>query len=194
MASEPLYGDPANNALIWSKYAVLFGALAATIPTANAAFTLNDSVGPVVNQWDPIGSLDTDAPFDSGQETITSQDHSAAGLGVYGTSFRDQKEVITFTAKETRLVTLGIMYDGSGLTNTSGTIAGTLKFRDPSKTFLVAFQRSNALKMERRISKAFAQIGSITRNSQNDEGTVTVAVNVFPNASNQILSYYLGPN
>jgi hypothetical protein len=192
MATEPLYGDPANKAQVWSKYAVLLGGLTATIPATNVAFTLNDPVVPTTGQWDPIGALDTDAPFDAGSETITATDHSAAGLGVYAVSYRDQKEIVNFTAKETRLVTLGIIYDASGVTNTAGNLAGTLKLRDPSKTYRAAFQRENATLMERRITKNYAYIESITRNTQNDESTFTVALAIVPTSLSEIYTYYLG--
>jgi hypothetical protein len=172
---------------------VLFGALAATVPATNAAFTLNDPTVPTTGQWDPIGALDEDNPFDSGAETLTSTDHGAAGLGIYNTSFKDQKEVVTFTAKETRLVTLGILYDASGLTLTGSNLAGTLALRDPTKTFLAAFHRQNAAGlMERRISKNYAYIDSITRNAGNDETTYTIAVCIVPNVSKQLYAYYLG--
>lgn len=194
MAAEPLYGNPPVNAPVWSKYAVLFGALAATIPTGPAAFTLNDTVGPVVNQWDPMGALDADAPFDAGAESLTSTDHSAAGpWGVYATSFKDQKEVITFTMKETRLTTLSVLYNTAGLTLTSGNLAGSLALRDPTKKFLAAFHRQNAAGLiERRISKNYAYIDSITRNAGNDETTYTVGVAIVPDTSFNLYTYYLG--
>ena len=88
MAVKPLYGDPANSAPVWSKYAVLLGSLTATTPTTNTAFTLNDPGAgtPVTTQWDPVGSLDDDSPMDNGEESIDSTDHSAAGFGVYATT------------------------------------------------------------------------------------------------------------
>lgn len=197
MATEPLFGNPAANALVFSQYAVLFGALAATIPTGSAAFTLNDTVGPVVNQWDPMGTLDPDNPMDDGVESLTSTDHAGAGPnGVYATSFKDQKEVRTFTMKEKRLTTLGVLYNTSGLTLTSGNLAGTLKLRDPTKTFLVAFHRANASgKVERYISKNYAYIDSITRNAGNDENTFTVGVAIVPDSTTTpagLYTYYLG--
>lgn len=194
MATKPLYGDPAANALVWSKYAVLLGSLTATIPATNVAFTLNDPLAgtPVTAQWDPVGALDSDSPFDDGAESIDSNDHSAAGFGVYATTYKNQKETRTFIAKETTLVTLGLLYDASGITDTSGTLAGTLKRRDPSETFRIAFQRENATLVERYISKNFAYIDSISRRFGNDESMREVTVVIAPNADNELYNYYRG--
>jgi hypothetical protein len=195
MATAPLFGNPAGKARVWSKYAVLFGGLTADIPVHPAAFTLNDPTAgtPVTDQWDPIGALTEDNPFDDGVETINSTDHTAAGFGVYATTYSGQKEVITFNAKETTLVTLGIIYDGSDLVEAGGAISGTLKQRDPSKKFLVAFHRENATEMERRTSKDHAYIDSITRQSGNNETVCQVSVVIVPSADNELYDYYLGP-
>lgn len=200
MATEPLYGNPAVNAPVWSKYAVLFGAIGATIPTGPAAFVLNDPTAgtPVTGQWDPMGTLDPDNPFDSGVESLQASDHAGAlPNGIYATSFKDQKEVLTFTMKETRLVTLGVLYDTSGITVASGNLSGTLKLRDPTKKFLIAFHRQNAAGLiERRISKNYAYIAdAITRNQGNDETTYTVPVAIVPDSTTTpagLYTYYLG--
>lgn len=195
MATKPLFGDPATQAPVWSKYAVLLGSLTATNPTAAAAFTLNDPTAtvPVTTEWDPVGALDSDTPFDDGVESLDSSDHSAAGFGVYLTTYKNQKEVITFTAKETTLITLGILYDASGVTDTSGTLAGTLKRRDPTETFKIAFHRENATLIERRISKNFAYIDSISRSFGNDESMRAVTVVIAPSATNELYLYWKGP-
>src|SRR5690242_8790716 len=162
MATEPLFGAPATKAKVWSKYAVLLGSLTATIPDHPAAFILNNPSGtPVTTEWDPVGALVEDNPFDDGAESINPQPHTAAGFGRYATTYTDQTEVITFSAKETRLVTLGIIYDASGLSEASGAISGTLKQRDPLKKFLIGFHRENDTECERRVSKGFATIDSI---------------------------------
>lgn len=193
MATAPLFGDPAAKAPVWSKYAVLLGALTADVPAGNAAFTLNNPTGtPVTDQWDPVGALDSDNPFDDGAESITSTDHTAAGFGVYATTYKDQKETITFTAKETTLVTLGLSYDVSDLAEASGNITGTLKRRDPSEKFLIAFHRENATQCERRISKNFAYIDSISRAFGNDESMRTVTVVIVPNSDDELYDYYFG--
>lgn len=190
--SEPFFGDPAANAPVWSKYAVLLGSTTATIPTGNAAFTLNDDPTPT-DQWDPVGALDSDNPFDNGEETVDSTDHSAAGFGVYATTFKNAKEVVTFIAKETTLVTLGILYDASGVTDNGTTISGTLKRRDYTKRYRAAFHRENGTHCERRISKNYATIDSITRDASNDESLYTVSLLIVPTADDELFSYYLGP-
>ena len=191
MATAPFYGDPATKARVWSKYAVLLGDPAATVPTTNAAFTLND-LPTTSNQWNPVGSLTADTPFDDGAESISQTDHSAAGFGVYATSSRDQKESVTFNAKETTLVTLGIMYDATGITDVAGVISGTLKLRDPSRRFMAAFQRENATQMERRITKNYAFIETISKAFSGDESIYTVTLGIAPAADGSLYTYYLG--
>lgn len=195
MATAPLFGDPAAKAPVWSKYAVLLGSLTATRPTGNTAFTLNDPTAttPITTQWDPVGALDSDSPFDDGSESLSNSDHSAAGHGIYATTYKDQKETRTFTAKESTLVTLGLIYNAAGVTDTAGTLTGTLKRRDPTETFLIAFHRENATKAERYISTNYAYIDSISRSFGNDESMRTVSVVIAPNANDELYSYYLGP-
>lgn len=191
MATKPLFGDPAAQARVWSKYAVLLGGLSATVPTGNAAFTLNDPPT-TVTQWDPVGALVEDNPFTDGEESITSSDHTAAGFGVYAVTHSNQKETIQFSAKETTLVTLGILYDASGLTETSGNISGTLKQRDPAKKYKVAFHRENTTDCERRISTNYAFIDTLSKTFGNNESVYTVTLVVVPNSSNELYTYYLG--
>ena len=192
MATKPFYGDPAANAPVWSKYAVLLGSTSATTPSGNADFTLND-LPSVTTQWDPVGALDSDNPFDNGEETVDQTDHSAAGFGVYATTFKNAKEVVTFIAKETTLVTLGILYDASGVTDNGTAISGTLKRRDFTKRYKVGFHRENGTHIERRISKNYATIDSITRSADNDESLYTVALLIVPTEENELFDYYLGP-
>lgn len=190
-----IYGDPAANAPVFNKYAVLIGDVAATIPNAPAAFTFNETSGGTVgvdDEWDVVGALEEDNPFSNGEESIDVQSHTAAGFGVYAKTYRNQEETIEFTALETTLVTLGILYDASGVTDTAGVLEGKLKQRDPSKTFRVAFQRENANEIERRVSTNYAQINTITRNTDNGRSTYTVSVTVYPNSSNELYDYYLG--
>lgn len=198
MATAPFFGDPAANAPVFGKYAVLLGSLTATRPTAHAGaadFTLNDPTAgtPVTDQWDPVGALDDATPFDDGTESSTQTDHTAAGFGTYATSTTDQKEVRSFTAKETTLVTMGLIYDTTGLTDSSGTLSGTLKRRDPSKQFLAAFYRENANGiMERYVTKNYAQINTVTRNFGNNEKTCTVELLIVPTAADELWDYYKG--
>lgn len=192
MATAPLYGDPAAKAKVWNKWAVLLGGLSATVPTAPAAFTLNNTVGPIVGMWDPVGALEEDNPFGDGEESIDVTSLTAAGFGVYSKTYKNQEETIEFTALETTLTTLGILYDASGLTDTAGVISGKLKQRDPGETFLIAFQRENATEMERRISENYAQINTITRNTGDGRSTYTVSVTIYPTAAAELYDYYLG--
>lgn len=193
MPTAPFYGDPTAKAKVWNKWAVLLGGLAATVPVAPASFVLNDSTGPVINQWDPVGALDEDSPFGDGEESIDVTSHTAAGFGTYAKTYKNQEETIEFTALETTLTTLGILYDASGLTDEAGTITGTLKQRDPGEKFLIGFQRENATEMERRISENFAQINTITRNTGDGRSTYTVSVTIYPTTTKAIYDYYLGP-
>lgn len=195
MATQPFYGDPAAKAKVWNKWAVLLGGLSATVPTAPAAFTLNDPGAgtPVTGQWDPVGALEEDNPFGDGEESIDVTPHTAAGFGTYAKTFKNQEETIEFTALETTLTTLGILYDASGLSEAGGAISGKLKQRDPSEKFLVAFQRENATEMERRISENYAQINTITRNTGDGRSTYTVSVTIYPTDDKELYDYYLGP-
>lgn len=191
-----IFGNPTANAPVFNDYAVLIGDVAATIPNAPAAFTLNETSGGTVgvdDEWDVVGALVEDNPFDDGEETIDVTNHTAAGFGVYAKTYRNQEETISFTALETTLITLGILYDASGVTNTSGTLEGKLKQRDPSETFRIAFQRENTTKMERRVSTNYAQINTITRNPGDGRSTYTVSVTIYPNSSHELFDYYLGP-
>ena len=189
--AQTLFGDPAAYARVWSRYAVLLGGLTATVPTGNGAFTLND--GTTTNEWDAVGALADDSPFDDGTESIDATPHTAAGFGRYATTYANQTETVTFTAKETTLVTLGLVYDTSGLTDTAGTIQGVLAQRDPSKKFLVAFHRENGTEIERRITKNFATIDSISRSFGNKESLYAVTLNVVPTGDKELYDYYLGP-
>ena len=202
MATEPFYGDPATSAPVWSKYAVLLGSLTATTPTgtptgataASMGFILNDPAAgtPITTEWDPVGALDDDSPFDSGEESIEVTPHSAAGLGVYAKTFKNQEERFTFTALETTLTTLGLLYNASGITESAGVTSGKLKFRDPSETFRIGIVRHNATNLERRVSTNYAQIDTISRQG-GEKSLWTVTVSVYPNAAQELFDYYLGP-
>lgn len=200
MATEPFYGDPATDAPVFGKFAVLLGSLTATNPTGTPAgatlatmgFTLNDPPT-TTTQWDPVGALDDDSPMDDGEESIESTAHSAAGLGVYARTFKNQEERFTFTALETTLRTLGILYDASGLTESGSTISGTLAQRDPTERFKIGLVRHNDTTLERKVSKNYAQIDTISRSFGDGKALRTVTVSVYPNASGVLWDYYLGP-
>jgi hypothetical protein len=192
-----IFGDPTTNAPVFNDYAVLLGGLAAAIPNAPAVFVLNETSGGLegeADEWDVVGALHEDNPFSNGEESIDETKHTAAGFGVYAKTFKNQEETIEFTALETTLITLGLLYDASGVTDTAGVLEGKLKQRDPSETFRIAFQRENATKIERRVSTNYAQINSITRAQSSDRAEYTVSVTVYPNASGELYDYYLGPD
>lgn len=203
MATKPFYGDPATSAPVFSKYAVLLGGLTATNPTgvpagatlASMGFILNDPAAgtPVTTEWDPVGALDDGSPMDDGEESISATSHSAAGLGVYAKTFRDQEERFTFTALESTLRTLGIIYDVSSLTDTAGTISGKLKQRDPSKKYKVGLARVNSTTLERKVTDNYAQIDSISRSFTDGKRLCSVTLSVYPDSSGELWDYYLGP-
>jgi hypothetical protein len=189
-----IYGDPTSNAPVFNRYAVLLGGLATTIPDAPAAFTLNaTSGGTGTTNWDVVGALHEDTPFSNGEESIDETRHTAAGFGVYAKTFKNQEETIEFTALETTLITLGIAYDVTDVTDTAGTLEGALRQRDATETFRIAFQRENATTMERRVSSNYAQINSITKAANNDRSEYTVSVTIYPNSTRDLYEYYLGP-
>lgn len=196
MATAPFFGDPAANAHVWGKFAVLLGPVTATKPTTHLGasdFTLNDPTVPTTGQWDPVGALDADTPFDDGTESSDSTDHTAAGFGVYATTVTNQKLTRSFTMKETTLVTLGIIYDTTGLTDTSGALSGKLAVRDNSKQFLAAFYRETAGgEMERYVTDNYATINSVTRNFGNNEATVSVELLIVPASDGSYWDYYKG--
>lgn len=200
MATEPFFGDPTAKARVWSQFAVLLGGLAADVPDGNEAFTLNNPTGtPVIGQWDPVGSLSDDTPFDDDTESITTTPHTAAGFGVYALSFSDQSITRSFAAKETTLRTLGLLYDVSDLDETAGNISGSLAQRDPTKKFLIGFHRENGTECERFITANHAVIESISSSFGNKESLRTVTVRIMPDPTTLsadgrplVWTYYLG--
>lgn len=185
-----IFGDP-TNAPVWSKAAVLLGSLTATTPTGSAAFTINTTPGGA--DWDAVGMLSDDTPFDEGEESVDITPHSAFGFGTYAKTYKNQEERVTFTALETTLVTLGLLYDASDVTNTAGTLSGTLKQRNTGETFNLALHRENATQVERKITTSHAYIDSIARNSGDGAASYTVTAFVVPTADNELYDYYLGP-
>lgn len=204
MATKPLFGNPAVNAPVWSQYAVLIGGLAVTKPSgtptggtaATFGFILNDPGAgtPVTTEWDPVGALSEDTPFTDGEESISSQDHTAAGFGVYARTFTGQQKTIQFNAKETTLRTLGIVDDGQYLTDNGTKIEGDIALRDPLKQYSLGFMRLNATMLERWCTKQWAVIDNVTRNFANNESVMQVTALIVPDANRKIWSnYYLGP-
>lgn len=186
-----MFGDPAANAPVWQKGAVLLGSLTATTPTGNAAFQINNGTT-ITTEWDPVGALDDSSPFDDGEESIEVTSHSAFGFGTYAKTYKNQEERVTFTALETTLVTLGILYDAAGVTDTGGNLSGVLKQRDPSEKFMIAFHRENGTDIERKISRSYCYIDNISRAFGDGKATRTVTVFVVPEADGGLYDYYLG--
>lgn len=201
MATKPFYGNPATDAPVFGKYAVLLSGLTSTVPTGTPAgvtlatmgFILNDGAT-VTAEWDPVGALDDDSPMNDGEESIDVTDHSAAGHGVYAKTYKNQAETITFTAKETTLRTLGIVYDASGLTDDGTTIEGDLNWRDPQKKYRVGLVRHNDTTLERKVTKNYAQIDNISRSFGDGAALRTVTMSIYrPADAGAPWSYYLGP-
>lgn len=160
---------------------------------ASASGTVTATIAARSDEWDVVGALHEDNPFSNGDETIDETKHTAAGFGVYAKTYKNQEEVIEFTALETTLVTLGLLHDASGVTDTAGTLEGTLSQRDTSKQYKVAFQRESSTLMERRVCANYAQINSITRAQNSDRAEYTVSVTVYPSSTHELYDYYLGP-
>lgn len=204
MATEPLFGDPVSNALVWSDYAVLLAGLTATTPSGtpagatieSAGYILNDpeAATPVTTEWDPVGALAADAPVSTETETVQVTPHTAAGShGVYAKTKNNREFTMTFTAKETTLTTLGIRYDASGLTETAGNISGTLKARDLNKKYMVGLVRKSGTTLERRTLDNYATIDSIAPDDSNDESNFTVTMTLFLGEGGELWGdYYLG--
>ena len=204
MATKPFYGNPATDAPVFGKFAVLLSGLTSTTPTgtptgatlASMGFILNDPAAaptPITTEWDPVGALDDDNPMDDGEESIELTNHSAAGLGVYAKTAKNQQEQVTFTALESTLRTLGIIYNGTGLTESAGVISGKLKLRDPLKKYRVGLVRVNDTTLERKVCENYAQIDTISRSFGDGKALRTVTLTVYPDASEEVWDYYLGP-
>lgn len=203
MATKPFYGNPATDAPVFGKFAVLLSGLTSTTPAGVPAgavltsmgFILNDPLAApaVATEWDPVGALDDSAPMDDGSESIDLTNHSAAGLGVYAKTAKNQQEQITFTALETTLRTLGIIYDASGLTEASGTISGKLKLRDPLRKFRVGVVRVNDTTLDRKVTENYGQIDTISRSFGDGKAVRAVTMTIYGDASGEFWDYYLGP-
>jgi len=192
MAERPFYGDP-NAAPVWQKGAVLLGSLTATKPTGDPAgaliatrgFIINDPAAgtPITTEWDPAGMLVDDSPFTEGEETIDVTEHSAFGHGVYAKTYKNQAFSFEFQALQDDLVNAGLMFDASGLTETDGMVSGDEGFRDPTERFLLGVVRENSIKAQRRVSKNYCEISSISAAFNNGRTERTVTVSVYPDAS-----------
>lgn len=204
MATKPFYGNPTTDAPVFGKYAVLLSGLTSTIPAGTPAgatlatmgFILNDPEAgtPVTTEWDPVGALSDDDPMDDGEESIDVTPHTAAGLGEYAKSFKNQAETFAFTAKETTLRTLGIVYDASGLTDDGVSIEGDLNWRDPLKKYRVGLVRHNDTTLERKVTKVHGLIDSISRSFGDGEALRAITMSVYRGANGSSpWSYYLGP-
>lgn len=190
MATKPFYGDPSTAAPVWQKGAVLLGSLTATKPTGTPAgatiatrgFILNDPTPtvPIATEWDPVGALDDGSPFNDGEESINATEHSAFGHGVYAKTFKNQQLKITFTALQEDLITAGLIYATTGMTETAGNVTGDEGFRDPTEKFLLAIVRENSKKVQRRVSKNFCEIDTISSAFTDGRSLKTVTATVYP--------------
>ena len=200
MTTKPFYGNPATDAPVFGKFAVLLSGLTSTTPTGTPAgataehmgFVLND-LPTITTEWDPLGALDDNAPTDDGSESIDTTNHSAAGLGIYAKTFKNQQEQITFTGLERTMRTLGLLHDASQLTDTAGVISGKLRLRDPQRKFRVGLVRHNDTTLERKVSENYGQIDSITRSLTDGKPTFAVTMTIYPDAAGDVWDYYLGP-
>lgn len=268
MATKPFYGNPATDAPVFGKFAVLLSGLTSTTPTGTPAGATADTMGFILNttsrtasvtttnastaitstdaaftaddvgesitgtgipggatisavtsateatlsaaatatgtvtatigtattaQWDPAGALSDDDPMDDGEESIEITNHSAAGLGIYAKTFKNQEERITFTALESTLRTIGLIYNATGLTDSGTVISGKLKLRDPMKKYRVGLVRVNDTTLERKVSENYAQVDTISRSFGDGKPMRTVTMSVFPDSAEEVWDYYLGP-
>lgn len=188
-----------DNVAVWSEADVLIGSLTATIPTGNAAFAMNETSGGtsgVVTQWDWVGILDGAAGFTESQANDAT-DFYGWGVGVVASSKKNLAITRTFTCLEENLITLGLRYDASGITDTSGNLAGTLSGRDLNEKFKIAFETRAGDTVERYISKNYASIDSIGESTRGEDNvaTVPITVKIFPTISGsdaQYWTYYRG--
>lgn len=174
-------GDTSKVA-VWSGADVFIGSLTATIPTTNAAFSLNaTSGGTGSTNWDYVGILDGSAGFAESQ-TNDSSDYTGWGYGVVASSKKNLAITRTFTCLEENVTTLGLRYDASGVTTTSGNSSGDLAGRDLNLKFRVAFETRATGVVQRYISKNYAQVeslGDVTAGEDSLE-TVPITVKIYP--------------
>ncbi|HET7666542.1 MAG TPA: hypothetical protein VFK56_10830 [Mycobacterium sp.] len=185
-----------NNTAVWNEADVFIGDLAATNPTAGAAFTLNESSGGTAGtttEWDFVGLLDGSAGFGE-QESITSTDHSAWGYGVITTTKKDFKLTRTFTALEDNTTVLGLLYDATGVTFTGNNFSGDLKVRDNSRQFKVAFETRSGTEIKRYISAGHAMVESIGQVTEGEDGLQSrpVTVTIYPDSTKVLWHTYKG--
>jgi hypothetical protein len=184
-------GDTTNVA-VWGAADVFIGSLTAPIPSTNAAFTLNaTSGGTGTTNWDFVGILDGSAGFAESQ-AFDSTDFNGWGYGVVASSKKNLAITRTFTCLEENLITLALRYDASGVTNTSGNLAGTLKGRNLNNKFRVAFETRATGVVERYISNNYALIDAIGDATYGEDNLASfaVTVKVFPTVSGSTATYW----
>lgn len=183
-------GDP-NNAGVWAEADVLTAGLAVANPVGNAAFVVT------TGNWSPVGILDGSAGFSESQD-FDSTDYFGWGFGKIASSRKNLAITKTFTALEENLVTLGLAYDASGLTVSSGVTSGDLAARDLNLKFKIAFELrggpGTGASLRRLISKNYAQIDSIGDVTEGEDNLMTrqVTVAIYPDANKKYWVYYKG--
>lgn len=184
-----------NNVAVWAGADVLLGDLAATNPTAGAAFTLNDPTATpaVTTEWDFAGILDGSAGFTEAQSN-DSTDFTGWGHGVVATARKNLAITFAFTAIEDNLVTLGLRYDTSGITVAGGGYSGDLAGRDLQRKFKIARQVQTGSLIKRQISKNYAQIETIGDATESDSGLAVcqVTVKIYPTSDATYWATYKG--
>lgn len=177
-------GDPANTA-VWGDADVLIAPISATIPTGNAAFSVD---------WNYIGLLDGSDGFTENVET-SSTDHSAWGAGVVATTYGDQKTTKTFTALEDNDVVLDLMYDASALTYTDGTsYTGDLKVKDFTSKVRIAFVTYSGDNEKRLISANYATIAMSGAAAESEDSLQTrqFTATIYPTSGSVLWKTYKG--
>lgn len=181
-----------DNVAVWSEADVLIGSLTATNPTDGAAFTLN-APPTTTTEWDFAGILDGAAGFGETQSN-DSTDFPGWGVGTVATSRKNLAITRTFTVLEDNPITLGLRYDTSDVTFSTGGYSGTLAGRDLNEKFKVAFETRSGDVVKRLISKNHAQIESIGDVSEGEDNVASFAVTVkiYPDADGNFWETYKG--
>lgn len=186
------------NAAVWGEADVYIGSLTATIPTTNAAFTLNETSGGgvgVTDEWDFVGLLDGGQGFEEGIEVSETQ-HSAWGYGTIFTTYKDQILTKTFTTLEENSTVLNLVYDTDGMTfdNDAGTYSGDLGVRDHTTQVLIAFELRSGSKIKRYISKGYATVAPTSAGTDSEEslGSKGFTATIYPDSNQKLWSTYKG--
>jgi len=168
-------GDTTNVSL-WPNADVLIGAVTSDSPDPGEPFALTGT-----DPWAFAGILDGDAGFAEDQANDNNK-FFGWGVGTIAVANRNLSITRTFTALEDNEETLGLRYDVSGITFTSGAYSGDLGGRDLQRQFRLAMQMQKAGKLKRFITKNYAQINSLgtVTEGENNLFSLPVTVEIFP--------------